>query len=154
MSEKKSWERPSLSRRPGVPKTRGFRVMGWRPARSTAERPKKTSQKRRSLKDDPWLPSKVSPSRSCFYQASVSRIINILCDCPVFYALHHFVHNEKRDQEPLAALDRIHKASLYFDIQLCRVKDAMNDVFQLNAVYVVKIISGNDFHIGHQECWI
>ena len=57
-------------------------------------------------------------SGCCLHQARRRRVINVLGDCPVLYALDHFVDNKKRNEEPLARSDRIAKAIPDFNIQL------------------------------------
>src|ERR1017187_9638679 len=78
-------------------------------------------------------------------------IVDDIRDCPVLYAFDHFVHNKQWNEKPLARSDRIAEAIADFNIQLRRVEHTMNQVFELNSVDIKQLISGDDFHVGHEE---
>jgi len=90
-------------------------------------------------------------SGSYRHQARLRRVIYVLGDTSVLYAVDHFVHNKKRNKEPLAWSDGVAEAILYFDIQLRGFEYAMNYVLQFSSVDVVELISGDDFDICHQK---
>ena len=62
-----------------------------------------------------------------------------------------FIVDEKRTEKSLARHNRISEAILDFDIQTSRVKDAVDLVFQLGAIYIEELISRDDFDIGQKE---
>jgi hypothetical protein len=62
------------------------------------------------------------------HQAGRLRVIDVLRDRPVLYALDHFVHNKKRNEEPLTRFDLVAEAILDFNIQLRVIEHAMNYV--------------------------
>lgn len=55
-------------------------------------------------------------SRSCLNKTRRRRVINVLGNRPVFYALNNLVHNEKGNEEPLPWSDRIAEAIFDFGV--------------------------------------
>jgi hypothetical protein len=77
-----------------------------------------------------------------------------LNDASVLNALDYLIYDKQRYEEPFARLHRIAETVFDLDVQLRGIEDAMNQVFQLHAVDVVKNVSGDNLHVGQQESGI
>lgn len=58
------------------------------------------------------------------------------------------------NQKPFTGDHNIPKTILHFNSKLCRLENAVDEAFKLFAVDIVKIISGNNFHLRHEKCGI
>lgn len=78
-------------------------------------------------------------------------IIGIICDRAVLDPLHGIIDDEARHEEPFAWDYGIAEAILDFDVEPRGIEYAVDQIFELGAVDVVKGVGRDDFSLGHQK---
>jgi hypothetical protein len=81
-----------------------------------------------------------STSAAALYQTSAARVIDIPSDCAVLDLLHGVGDREQRYEEPFARDHGIAKPILDLDFESGRVKNAVDQVFQLGAADVEQLV--------------
>src|SRR3954471_6015723 len=65
-----------------------------------------------------------------------------------------FIDDKKRDQEPFARTDEVAEPVRHFDVELRAIKDAMDHVFKLDPIDVVKLVGSDDFDVRKEKSGI
>ena len=79
-------------------------------------------------------------------------VVDVIDDCSVFDLFDHLVDDEQRHEEPFARDDGVTEAIFDLDVQFGRFKKPMQQVFELRAVDIGKVVGGHDLDISHQKC--
>ena len=80
---------------------------------------------------------------SLHHQPRALQVIDHINNRPIPNMLNCFVNHIEWHQEPLPRLDWMTEAVFNGQVNLCRTKQAMEDIFQPCAVQVMELVGGN-----------